>query len=335
MTENRPVLVTGANGFVGSTLTEALLQSGYRVRCMVRRSSDLRFIRDLPVEWAYADMRDAESLRQACQGVRWVCHCAALTRAPDKETFFEVNTLGSEALARAALASSPELERFLFMSSQTAIGPAPRPGEYLDESDPPHPVTWYGESKLAAERALQALESQDGDRGLPLTIIRPAIVYGPRDKDLFAYFQLVRFGLRLDLGRRDRWISLIYISDLVDLCLRALEGDAALGQSYIACDTSLTYTDLSLAIAQAMGKRTIQMRLPEAVLGPMSLLARVQQRVTGKTPLLNDQRIEDMRQHYWLCSGEKARRELGFVAQHDLPTAIRETADWYLKNGWL
>jgi dihydroflavonol-4-reductase len=335
MRDKRPVLVTGANGFVGSFLTEALLEKGYQVRCMVRRSSDLDFIRDLPVEWAYGDVLDTESLRQACQDVRWVCHCAALTRAPDEETFFRVNALGTEALGRAALESSPDLERFLFISSQTAAGPAHKAGEFLQESAAPRPVTWYGRSKWAGERALLAMDGQSSDGALPLTILRPAIVFGPRDVDLFAYFQLVKFGLRLDLGRGDRWISLIYVSNLVDLCLRALESDVALGQTYFACDANLTYTDLSLAIARAMDRRTVQVRLPEAVLGPMSFGARVQQRLTGKTPLLNEQRIMDMRQRYWLCSGEKARRELGFTPRYDLPTAVQETAAWYLENGWL
>lgn len=328
-------LVTGANGFVGSHLTEALLRAGYRVRCMVRRSSDLRFVRDLPVEWAYADVRDAESLRQACRGVRWVCHGAALTRAADEETFFRVNALGAEAMGRAAMESSPELERFLFISSHAAVGPSPAAGELVDESAPSRPVTWYGKSKWAGEQALLAMDGQGDSTPLPLTIVRPAAVFGPRDIDFFTYFQLVKAGLRLELGRGDRWLSLIYVSDLVDLCLRALEERAALGQVYFACGTNQTQAELSVAIAQAMGKRTVQVRLPEWVLGPMGLWAEVQQRLTGKPPLLNQQRIEDMRQRYWLCSGEKARRELGFSARYPLATAVQETAEWYLENGWL
>ncbi len=335
MSDGRRVLVTGANGFIGSFLTEALLTAGYRVRCMVRPTSDLRFIRGLPVEWAFGDMGDRESLRQACQGIRWVCHCAALTRAPDEETIFRVNTLGTQALGHAVLESSPELERFLYISSQTAVGPSSGEGDYLVESTPPRPITWYGKSKRAGEQALLAMEGHDGRPALPLTIVRPAAVFGPRDSDFFAYFQLVQAGLRLELGRNDRCLSLIYVLDLVDLCLRALADPVALGQTYFACGPSPTYSELSLAIAEALGKRTLQIRLPEAVLGPMSLWARVQQRVTGKPPLLYEQRIEDMRHRHWLCSGEKARRELGFAAQHDLPTAIQETAAWYLENGWL
>jgi dihydroflavonol-4-reductase len=335
MNERGVALVTGANGFIGSFLTEALLKAGYRVRCMVRRSSDLRFLRDLPVEWAYADVRDAEGLRQACRGVRWVCHCAALTRAPNKETFFAVNALGAEAVGRAALESSPDLERFLLISSQAAIGPAAAADEYLEESAPSHPVTWYGESKWAAEQALRAMDGRDGGPSLPLTIVRPSAVFGPRDTDFFGYFQLVQAGLRIELGRSDRWLSLIYVADLADLCLLALESDAALGQTYFGCGAGHTQAEFSLAIAQALNKRTVQVRLAEWMLEPVKFVAQVQQRLLGRTPLLNAQRIADMQQRYWLCSGEKARRELGFQARSDLPTAVHETAAWYLENGWL
>ena len=90
------ILVTGASGFVGSHLVEGLLSHGYRVRCLVRHTSDLRHIQHLPVELAYADMQDVESLRQACQDLQAVCHCAALTRALDEETFLRVNTHGTD-----------------------------------------------------------------------------------------------------------------------------------------------------------------------------------------------------------------------------------------------
>jgi len=324
------VLVTGANGFVGSHLTEALLARGYQVRCMVRRSSNLAYIRHLAVEWAYADVRDPESLRHACQGVEAVCHCAALTRAPDRETFLRVNTGGTVALAQACLEVNPNLRRFLFLSSQAAAGPAPRGGDLLDETCPPHPITWYGQSKWAAEQALWGL----ADR-LPVTIVRPSAVFGPRDRDFFAYFSLVQRGLSLQLGRQERQVSLLYIRDLVDLLLLALENRAAVGQTYFGCGPAHSYADLSAAIAGALGKRPLHLVVPEAVLTPIALWSRVQGRLTGKPALLNDQRVLDMRQRSWLCSGEKARRELGWSPRYNLATAIQETAEWYRQNRWL
>jgi nucleoside-diphosphate-sugar epimerase len=324
------VLVTGANGFVGSHLTEALLASGYQVRCMVRQTSDLTFICDLDVDLVYGDVCDAECLREACRGVDAVCHCAALTRALDPETFLHVNAQGTEALARAALEASPDLRRFLYISSIAAAGPSQGADDFLDESRPPQPLNWYAKSKWAAEQALLAMDGR-----LPLTIIRPAAVFGPRDRDIFAYFELVKRGLQLQLGRNDRWYSLIYVRDLVDLLLLALEDDRALGQTYFGCTLAFTYADLAQAIARAMSRRTLRITLPEAILTPIALGAKVQERLTGRPALLNEQRVLDLRHSYWLCSGERARQELGFTPRYDLEEAILETVDWYRDNGWL
>jgi nucleoside-diphosphate-sugar epimerase len=324
------VLVTGANGFVGSHLTEALLARGYRVRCMVRRTSDLTFIQHLPVEWAYADLCDAESLHAACQEADIVCHCAALTGALDQETFLRVNAQGTEALAQAAMTANPNLHRFLYISSQSAAGPCNGADDYRDESRPPQPLNWYSKSKLAGEQALLSM----GDR-LPLTIIRPSAVFGPRDRDFFAYYALVKWHLQLQLGRADRCYSFIYVRDLVELIVLALENGTALGQTYFGAGPTHTYAELSETIAQAMGKRVLRITLPEAILTPIALGAKVQERLTGRPALLNEQRVRDVREPYWLCSGEKARRELGFEARYTLETAIQETADWYRENGWL
>ncbi len=331
MTEDAPlVLVTGANGFIGSHLTEALLARGYRVRCMVRRSSDLGYIEHLPVEWAYADLANAKGLDDACQGVDMVCHCAALTRAIDEETFLRVNAGGTEALARAAMEASPGLRRFLYISSQTAAGFAEGPDDYVDESRPPQPLDWYGKSKWAAEQALHALDGR-----LPVTILRPAAVFGPRDRDVYAYFDLVNKHLELSLGREEQWVSLIYVRDLVDLIILALENEAAVGQTYFATAHATTYTEVGRVVARVMDKRTLRVTVPLAALTPIVLVAKIQERLTGKPALLNEQRLLNMRQPYLLFSGEKARRELGFAPRYDVEGAIEETAAWYREHGWL
>jgi len=322
--------VTGANGFIGSHLTEALLARGYRVRCMVRRSSDLGYIEHLPVEWAYADMGNAEELGQACQGVDMVCHCAALTRAVDEETFLRVNAGGTEALGRAALAANPDLRRFLYISSQTAAGYGDGPDDYIDESRPPRPLDWYGKSKWAAEQALHALDGR-----LPVTILRPTAVFGPRDRDVYAYFDLVNKHLELSLGRAERWLSLIYVHDLVDLIILALESEATVGQTYFATAYATTYTEVGRIVARVMDKRTLRVTVPLAALTPIVMVAKIQERLTGKPALLNEQRVLNMRQPYLLCSGDKAQRELGFAPRYDLEGAIHETASWYREHGWL
>ena len=328
--ENGLVLVTGANGFLGSHLVEALLARGYRVRCMVRRSSDRAYIQHLSVEWAYADLAEGQGLQEACLDAWAVFHCAALTRAPDRDTFMRANAQGTEALAQTCVGINPRLHRFIYVSSLAACGPSPGEDQAHHEDCKAKPVTWYGESKLAAEQAL--LDMRDR---LPLTIVRPAPVFGPRDRDFFAYFDLVNRGLNLQLGREERYISLIYVHDLVRLLILALEREEALGQSYFGSNAAHTHTELSAAIAQALGKRPLQITLPLAVLTPIAWWSVVQNRVIGRPALLNDQRVRDLRQRYWLCSADKARTALGFLPQYDLQGAVQETADWYREEGWL
>ena len=331
MSERKPlVLVTGANGFVGSHLTEALLARGYRVRCMVRPTSNTSYIHHLPVEWVQADLDKVEQLRAACEGVDMVCHCAALTRALDEETFLRVNAGGTEALARTAMEANPDLQRFLYISSYYAAGCAEGPDDFFDESRAPRPLDWYGKSKWAAEQALHVLNGQ-----LPVTILRPTAVFGPRDRDIFAYFDLVNKHLELSLGRDERWLSLIYVRDLVDLMILALESEAAVGETYFATTWTTTYTEVGRMLARVMDKRTLRVTIPLAALEPMVLWAKVQERLTGKPALLNEQRLLNMRQPYLICSGEKARRELGFEPRYEPEAALEETAAWYREHGWL
>jgi dihydroflavonol-4-reductase len=324
------VLVTGANGFVGSHVAEALLARGERVRCMVRQTSDLSAIHQLPVEWAYADLREPADLRRACQGVDAIVHCAAVTRALDEQTFFCVNAQAAQALALACLEVNPGVSRFLLVSSQAAVGPSRSSDDYLDESSPPQPTNWYGRSKWTAEQRLLDL----ADR-LPLTIVRPSAVFGPRDRDFLVYFELVARGLSLRLGRRERRVSLIYVRDLAQLILLALHDQASVGQTYFGCGCVSSYTEFSEAIAQSLDKHPLAITVPEFVLAPIALWSGIQGKVTGRPALLNGQRVLDMKPAYWLCSGEKARRELGFAPRYDLGTAVRETVNWYRRNGWI
>ena len=195
-----------------------------------------------------------------------VCHCAALTRAMDQETFLRINAGGTEALARAAIEANPDLQRFLYVSSQTAAGCAEGPDDFIDESRAPQPLDWYGKSKWAAEQALHALDGQ-----LPVTIVRPTAVFGPRDRDFFTYFELVNRHLELSLGRDERWVSLIYVRDLVDLIILALESEAAVGQTYFASAWATTYNEFAGTLARVLDKRTLRVTLPLAALTPIVL----------------------------------------------------------------
>ena len=330
MADKGHVLVTGANGFVGSHLVESLLAEGYRVRCLVRRSSDLGFIRHLPVELVYGDVARGDGLDAACAGIDAVCHFAGVTKARDRETYYRVNAGGTRHMLAACERVAPHLRRFVYASSLAAIGPSPD-GQLVDESHPPNPLTHYGRSKLQGEEYCREF----ADR-LPLVILRPPAVYGPRERDILFYFQTVGRGVKLLLGRGERRASFIFVQDLVSLTRLVLEDDRAIGQTYFAAESqSYDWREMSEMIASAMDKRAARVILPEWLLPVIAAAAGLQSWFTGQPALLNDQQLLELRQRYWVCSAEKARRELGFEAQYDLETGIRLTAQWYQENGWV
>ncbi len=330
MADKEQVLVTGANGFVGSHLVEALLAAGYRVRCLVRRTSDLTFIRDLPVEWAYGDVARGEGLEAACDGVDAVCHFAGATKARDRETYFRVNAEGTRHLLAACERAAPQMRRFIYASSIAAAGPSPD-NHPIDESFPPQPLTHYGRSKLQGEQFCHEYANR-----LPVVILRPSAVYGPRERDIYFYFQMVNRGVKLLPGSGGPRLSFIFVHDLVSLVLRVLEDDRAVGQTYfVAGGQDCDLQEVSDFVAAALSKRTVRIVLPGWLLPLFAALAGLPARLTGQPALLNDQKLIELRQRYWTCSAEKARRELGFEAQYSLETGVRLTAQWYRENGWL
>ena len=117
-------LVTGGTGFIGSHLTEALIRKGVQVRCLLRKTSDLKWLKGLPIEFVHGDCNDKTSLEKAVRGVDWVFHLAGVTKAIKEETYFEVNGLGTENLIHACLENNPRLQKFIYISSQAAAGPS-------------------------------------------------------------------------------------------------------------------------------------------------------------------------------------------------------------------
>lgn len=323
-------LVTGSNGFIGSHLVEALLAKGYSVTCLVRKTSDLRWVRDLPVGFAYGDVCRSEMLADAVREKDYIFHLGALTKAMDRATYFEVNYRGTRNLLTATLAHNPAIKRFLLMSSLAAAGPSTQ-SRPVCEDDECCPVSHYGQSKLEAERS-----ALDYARWIPITIIRPPTVFGPRDRDLLPYFKLAARRVMPILGYRERRTSLIYVSDLVEGMIAAAQSQAAVGQTYfVSNDKAYTWEELSSLISHAVGKNSLEIRIPERVLRLVALISERIARLGGKPALINPQKALEMVQDAWVCDSSRAREELGFETRFPLEKAFAETVAWYRKAGWL
>jgi nucleoside-diphosphate-sugar epimerase len=182
-------LVTGATGFIGSHLCEELAKRGYQVTCLVREKSNLKWIENIDLKLIVGDCKSIDSLFHAVTDIDYVFHLAGLTKACSKNDFFCANTEGTENLIKAVAEKNPKIKRFVYLSSLAAAGPSNN-GSPLREDAEPRPVSSYGKSKLEGEKAV--LKYKDL---IPITILRPSAVYGPRDKDLFVFFKMLKKGI--------------------------------------------------------------------------------------------------------------------------------------------
>ena len=324
-------LVTGANGFIGSHLVEALLARGHRVRCLVRKTSDIKWLSGLDTQLINGSLDDTNSLERACRDCDFVYHLAGAVKAGDPRDFYRHNTDGALNIARAALAVSPGLKRFVFSSSQAAAGPADRLDRPVCETDDCRPISDYGKSKLRAEQELFALSDK-----LPLTIIRPSSVYGPRDTEVFVYFQWINRNIALLPGLRTRYAHLIYVKDLVAGMLQAAESKKAIGKTYfLAGDRAYSWQEVSGSIAQCLGKSPVHVHLPLFLARFSAILSEAGAFVAKKPTQFNRQKVREMSQRYWTVSSDAAKRDFGFRCQYDLARGMAETAQWYRDNKWL
>src|SRR5258708_8531774 len=185
-----PVLITGASGFVGSHLAEALAQKKVKVKLLVRPTSRLPFKVTANMELCYGDVTDLESVKKAATGVKVIYHLAGILRGSDYEHFKSVNADGTRNVCLTA-EKVKGLRRLGYISSLSAAGPSEAHSS-IDESTPCHPVSFYGQNSLMGEEIALSYAKK-----MPVTILRPTPVYGPRETDIFPYFKLLRHGLSL------------------------------------------------------------------------------------------------------------------------------------------
>jgi len=325
-------LVTGATGFIGSHLVDALLERGVEVRCLVRRSSNRRWLEGKPVELVEASLEDPDSLAPAVREVEIVYHVAGLIAARSYEEFLRGNRDATANLLAAVRRYAPGIRRFVFLSSLAAVGPAPSLAEPVTEQTPYHPITAYGRSKQAAEEVVRAAADT-----LPITIVRPPAVYGPRDAATLPFFRSVRLGIAPLIGFRDKYLSLVHVRDLVRGILLAAESPQAVGQIYfISSEEVYTWAQLTEAARVALGRRYVwRVRVPHAFVMGIASVAEVAGWVMKRPPVFDFEKGRDLIQPYWICSVEKARTELGYRQCVGLVEGMQETVQWYRQHGWL
>lgn len=318
------ILITGATGFVGSHLVEALTARGDRARALVRESSDTSLLERHGFETVVGSLSDEASLRWSVAGVRTVLHLAAATRALDAETFHRINAEGTKNLI-AALEAEGGDQRLVYLSSMAAVGPSR--GRPVRPDDEPRPLTAYGRSKLAGERAV--LEHPAG-----AAVIRAPAVYGPRDRDLLTFFRLARFGILPAVGPAHRQVQLIHAADLAAALVAAADARNASGIYHVAEPRAYRWSEVLAMVARALDRDGIRIPVPGAALKLAATVSEGFARLTRRPVVFDRDKAKELMAE-WLCDTATARRELGFQAAVPLTDGLRETAAWYRSYGWL
>jgi nucleoside-diphosphate-sugar epimerase len=323
------VLLTGANGFVGSHVLDRLRAKGVPTAVLLRPSSDKSLI--LPhlasVEVRMGTIIDRDILHRALAGITHVIHCAGLTKARRRAEFFEVNEGGTRNLVEAVNAQ-PNPPKLVHISSLAAIGPAGA-AQPARENDTPHPVSDYGRSKLAAESAVREHCRAE------FTVIRPPAVYGPRDSAFLSLFKAIKSHV-LPLTSASQALSLVFVADLAGAIIACLDHPATRQKAYFASAPEIT-TGRAMAeeIAAQMGCWTVPCPMPTVLLWPACFFGEVWSALTRKARMVNLQKFAELRAPGWVCDASLLQREVGYECKTRLKEGIAQALTWYREKGWL
>jgi nucleoside-diphosphate-sugar epimerase len=308
-------LVTGATGFVGSHLVEELRRRGRTVRCTVRRTSDRKRLGD--AQTVEADLADGPLPPSAFDGVERVFHLAGVVFGTD-EQFDRGNRRATQNL----VASLRPVRRLVHVSTLAVTGPS-SDGTPLDESAPTRPVSVYGRTKLAGERAASAAS-------VPVTVIRPPVVYGPRDRGLLSFFQAAARGIRPILPGERRF-SIIHVEDLARGIADAAESPP--GRVYFLANAEApSFTEMTARILRAMGRRkAISARMSFLLMHEAAALVEL---ARLNVPLSRD-KVRELKRPFWTCSAAAAARDFGWTPRIGLDEGIRATVEWYRAERWI
>ncbi len=321
-------LITGATGFIGSHLVEKLLSKGYEITCLTRGVSASGWLEGLDLNFIQGDCSDRESLCNIASGYDYIFHLSGLTKTHTKDNFYSVNSKGTENIIEATIKKNPNVKRFIYLSSLSAFGPGYREG-IPAESQKPSPVSDYGNSKLEGENAVLKYSHV-----IPISILRPSAVYGPRDKEIFLLFKFIKRGFLPHWGNGKT--SLIYIDDLIDAIILTAEEELAEGKTYFISDGSIYFNDVIInEIASALNAKPFKIKLPRAFLPAIGFFGDKISKMTGKPSMINRDKINELMYTDWVCDITKAKNDLCFKPCVSLKEGIKWTADWYKIHKWL
>lgn len=322
--------VTGATGFVGSHLVDLLLKKGFEVSCLIRKTSSVKWLEGKNVTFIEGDLYTNEALEKAVKDTDYVFHVAGVVKAKNTEGFERGNNLATRNLIEITARVNPGIKKFVHVSSLAVCGPNPD-SEPLTEEYIPKPITTYGRTKREAEK--EVLKFRDK---IPVVIVRPPAIYGPRDTEVFIYFKTFKSGLNSIIGFDDKYLSLIHVKDLVQgIYLAGVKETKSGDIFFITSDKEYNWDDVGKAASKVMNKKAIKIRVPHFIVFAVGGIMEFIYKFTKSVPTLNIEKCYDITRAGWFASNKKAKEILGFKQEYSLEEGFRDTYEWYKNEGWI
>lgn len=325
------VLVTGAAGFVGSHLAESLALAGHDVTCLVRPGSALRWLSGTSMKIAECGMASPMDMKDSVANAEMIFHVAGVTKAFRPQGYFDGNVSIARNLAEAVRLYGKGVKTLVGISSQAAGGPHPGPIG-LDESETPRPVSFYGKAKLQSESFLVALQDI-----VNVGIVRPSMVYGPRDIAFVPLYSGAKLGFFPVPGNSAMLMSIIHVQDLVSgivgLGDALLDGRVDSGNVYYLSGQVASWKEIGKAIGKAVGRRQFVFPTPLWLIHTLALLNEWGGRIGLPTNHLVTDKWREAAQSGWVCSHGRATSDFGYLPDVDLEKGMRSTVVWCRQNG--
>lgn len=324
----KKVLIVGAGGFIGGFIADEALKRGYDTWAGVRESTSRRFLKDERLHFVTLDYDDVDalsaSLRAALpEGERWdwIVYNLGATKCTNFADFNRINVNYLRNFIEALRRSGMMPERFIYMSSLSALGPGDEKNyEPLNGRMIPQPNTRYGVSKIKAETFLETCPD------VPWTILRPTGVYGPHEQDYLMMVKSIDRHFDFGVGFRRQMLTFIYVEDLAAAIFDALASDATLKRKYILSEPrAYTQKEFRKIVARELQRSfVVPVRLPMWAVYVASVVAEKVGVARMKPSTLNRDKFRIMRQRNWNCSIEEARKDFGFSPRFSLQEGIRD-----------
>ena len=325
MEDKKIAVVTGANGFVGSHLVDLLIQENYKVRCITRKSSNLKWLKEKGIEIFDCGLFDKEGLRKAFDGADYIYHVAGVVKSKHPDGYFKGNVETTRTILETALEFKDKLKKILIVSSLTASGPSKDGITKITEKDECNPITTYGKSKREQEKV--AISFMDK---LPVTICRAPAVYGERDTEIFIFFQTFAKGLMTTIGLKDKPLSLIHVVDLVKGFYLAAISERSAGEIYfISSKEVYNWKQIGEITSKVLNKKPLTVKVPHAAVYMIATIAQFVSMFSKNAATLNLEKARDLVQKAWICDTSKAVEQLGYKQEISIEEGIRRTCGWY------